>query len=192
VAARFQIRFDPAEIPALAARFRTGESDAALERDVAAAARAQGYLTRPQLLRVCEWKSPRSRPRCQRNDAALVEETTRLALGAASERLRIGLLLLLDGVAYPTASVILHFCHRDRYPILDVRALWSVGAEAGQREGGYSFDFWQAYVDYTRELAERQGVTMRVLDRALWQFSLERQPSLGEPAAAPPERGPVA
>ena len=37
----------------------------------------------------------------------------------SEERLRIGVLLPLDGIDWPTASVLLHLAHRDRYPILD-------------------------------------------------------------------------
>ncbi len=36
-------------------------------------------------------------------------------------------LRFLDGVEWPTASTILHFCGARPYPILDYRALWSLG-----------------------------------------------------------------
>jgi hypothetical protein len=94
--------------------------------------------------------------------------------------------MLLEGVAYPTASVILHFLHRDPYPILDVRALWSVSADAPASERAYGFEFWSAYVDYTRELASQRGVSMRTLDRALWQYAFEHQPSTAGRASDPP------
>jgi hypothetical protein len=171
MATTLRLRLDPAEIPALASRFGESESDAALEREVAVPARWQGYLTHAQLARMCEWKSPRIRPRCRANDPLFVEEATRAALGASSERLRIGALMLLDGVGYPMASVILHWLHADRYPILDVRALWSVGVDPPP---AYTFDLWAEYTAFTRELAAREGVTMRVLDRALWQFAFEQ------------------
>jgi hypothetical protein len=86
--------------------------------------------------------------------------------------------MLLQGVAYPMASVILHFLHEDPYPILDVRALWSVGVDALPR-GGHNFELWQAYTAYTRELAQAAGVSMRVLDRALWQHAYEHDGSAG-------------
>ena len=35
--------------------------------------------------------------------------------------------MALSGVRWPTASVLLHFGHRDRYPILDYRALEALG-----------------------------------------------------------------
>ncbi len=36
---------------------------------------------------------------------------------------------MLDGVSWLIASVILHFCHSDPYPIIDFRSLWSVSLE---------------------------------------------------------------
>ena len=174
----FTLRFDPSEILALASRFDDAETDAAFEREVILPARNQGFLTAPQLVRLCEWKSPRIRPACASNEPALVEETTRIALAAQSERLRVGVLMLLQGVAYPMASVILHFVHEDPYPILDVRALWSVGVDALPR-GGHTFELWQAYTAYTRELAQAAGVSMRVLDRAPWQYAYEHDGSAG-------------
>ena len=79
---------------------------------------------------------------------------------------------ILDGVSWPTASVILHFFHRRRYPILDFRALWSVGLEPPVQ---YGFNFWWDYVQYCRILARESRVDMRTLDRPLWQYSKERQ-----------------
>lgn len=89
-----------------------------------------------------------------------------------SERLRIEALTLLDGIGWPSASVILHFFHKQKYPILDYRALWSVSLEVPYR---YIFEFWWAYVIYCRDLAKNAKVTMRTLDRALWQYSKENQ-----------------
>jgi hypothetical protein len=81
-------------------------------------------------------------------------------------------LTLLDGVDLPTASVILHFAHTDPYPILDYRALWAIGAGV---KPPYTFKIWKPYVTFTRATAQRLNVSMRELDRALWQFSKERQ-----------------
>jgi hypothetical protein len=139
--------------------------------------RARGYLTLDELLTVVRWKSPRALPRARGNSAADVEEITRCALSARSERFRIQALLGLGGVSWPTASVILHWFHDDPYPILDVRAIWSVGLE---QPSVYSFEFWMVYVTACRELAAKHGVSMRVLDRALWQHSKEH----GSPGSA--------
>jgi hypothetical protein len=74
-------------------------------------------------------------------------------------------------VSWPTASVLLHFGRADPYPILDFRALQSLGVEQPSQ---YTFDFWWAYVQACRRLADKHGVDMRTFDRALWQWSAER------------------
>ena len=167
--ARLELQFPVEDMPALAARFPDpGDSEA--ER-TGEAARARGHYTRDELLRVIEWKSGgRQRRNGARNDAERVVEVTRVALSARDERLRIAALLTLDGVSWPTASVLLHLAHRDRYPILDVRVLQSLGIF---KQVMPNFGFWLEYVDYCRALADRTGMTMRDVDRALWQWSSE-------------------
>jgi len=54
----------------------------------------------------------------------------------------MGALLAFKGVSFPTASVILHFCVSSQYPILDVRAMWSLGIE---KPGPYTIDHWRSY-----------------------------------------------
>jgi hypothetical protein len=39
----------------------------------------------------------------------------------------------------------------------------------------YDFKFWSAYTEACRKLSDETGVSMRTLDRALWQFSKENQ-----------------
>lgn len=98
---------------------------------------------------------------------------TSAAFGAQDERLKVEVLTLLSGVQWPTASVILHFCVGDEYPIVDYRALWSLSAEVPP--AGYTFEFWEAYCAATREISRRSGASMRTVDRALWQYSKEHQ-----------------
>jgi hypothetical protein len=61
---------------------------------------------------------------------------------------------------------------RGRYPILDVRALWSAGLDATP---SYGFDFWMEYTEFLRGVATHAGVSMRTLDKALWQYSKVKQ-----------------
>jgi len=82
------------------------------------------------------------------------------------------LLRRLSGVEWPTASTLLHFCDARPYPILDYRALWSLGYA---RPPHYTMSFWLGYVVYVRELARRSGHPIRMVDRALWQYSKVRQ-----------------
>jgi hypothetical protein len=54
--------------------------------------------------------------------------------------------------------------------ILDVRALESLGVKARSQ---YPVGFWLGYLAACRELADRNAVSLRTLDKALWQHSKE-------------------
>lgn len=167
------LRFPPDEITHWASRYEY-QSDEHMEQELAPRVRARGYYTESDFLTLCTWKSARAKQRYQSNSANLIEDTTRFAMSTPHERLRIGVLRLLEGVSWAVASVLLHFGHTEPYPILDYRALWSLGVE---RSGQYTFDVWWAYTQHCRILAESNDVSMRVLDKALWQYSKEQQPS---------------
>src|SRR5690606_30475427 len=100
--------------------------DSEVEEEVAPFMRREGYLTKPLFLKLARWKSMRPLPHYNANVEEDVEAVTRLALSTRDERLRIGLLTTLRGVQWPLASTILHLGHAEPYPILDVRALWSL------------------------------------------------------------------
>jgi hypothetical protein len=138
---------------------------------VGAAVLARGHYTRAEFIEVCGWKTVRSRPKVATNSEAAVREATGRALSAADEATRISALLELTGVGVPTASTLLYFVFPDDYPILDVRALESLGVKP---RSGYPIGFWLAYLNACRTLAQRAGVTIRTLDKALWQHSKER------------------
>lgn len=166
----FTLRLDHKKIGKTAERYAYGDDNEVIA--IGEVARDRGHLTLEELVTIGEWKSPRIRPHILKNDAESVEEITRFALSARSERARVEGLTILTGVGWPMASVILHFCHKDRYPILDFRAVWSVGAE---EPSSWNLRFWLDYTAYCRRLAEEAGVSMRTLDQALWQWSKEKQ-----------------
>lgn len=164
----FNLQFPAKEIESLASRF--GYTDDARLRALGAAARARGHYTRQEFVEVCAWKTPRSRPKVASNSAAAVTTATGRALAAADEATRMSALLELTGVGVPTASVLLFFAFPDAYPILDVRALESLGVKPRSQ---YPVSFWLEYLRVCRELARRHGVNIRTLDKALWQHSNE-------------------
>ena len=165
-----QIRIAAEQVPLYASRYShpLEPTVEALVADV----RTRGFLTKSDLTVVGEWKSPRVRSRIAKNAEEEVRETTRLALETRSVRLSVHVLQALSGTGMPVASTILHWFHPDPYPILDFRALWTLGVEMPSL---YNLDFWEGYVMATRELAGTWGVDMRTLDRALWQYSSEHQ-----------------
>ena len=127
----------------------------------------RGWLKKDDLYCLAKWKSRLGLHYIENNDRGYVEEVTKFALSTTNERVRIESLTLLDGVAWPIASAILHLCHKDKYPILDFRALWAAGVEAPST---YKYKFWKKYVAFCRDTAKRYKVDMRTLDRAMWCY----------------------
>jgi len=165
------LRFSLDDIVGISNRYEYPNSETELMAQ-GPAVRDRGHLVKSELEALAHWKSPRAARHAGRNSEQYVAEVTRFALGTKCERARIESLTLLDGVSWPTASVILHLFHRDRYPIIDFRAIWSVSLDVPRQ---YSFDYWWAYVAFCRGRANAANVDMRTLDRALWQYSKENQ-----------------
>ncbi len=122
---------------------------------------------------MCAWKTVRSRPKVAANTEAAVLDATGRALAAVDEATRIASLLELEGVGVPTASTLLYFAFPDDYPILDVRALESLGVKP---RSTYPVSFWLEYLEACRRLARDADVSIRTLDKALWQHSKELSP----------------
>jgi hypothetical protein len=165
----FEIQFPPERVPDLAARFPAVDEGAV--DTIGPAARARGYYRRGEFLLVCAWKTPRSAPKVALNTEPAVRAATRRAFAETDEAVRIQALLSLSGVGVPTASTLLYFAFPALYPILDVRALESLGVKPRSQ---YPISFWLGYLEACRALAAQCGVSIRTLDKALWQWSKER------------------
>ncbi|HEY6876586.1 MAG TPA: hypothetical protein VI299_01155 [Polyangiales bacterium] len=157
------------EVKPLASRYDFDDDDEVAT--AGAAARQRGYYTKPELVLICEWKTVRSKSRVAKNTEGFVEGITRAAFATDDESERMAGLCVLRGVEAPTASVLLHFAFPDRYPIIDWRALESLGEP---EQATYPITYWLRYVEVCRKLAKEAGVTMREFDKALWQHSRER------------------
>lgn len=148
------------------------------------------YLTKKDFITIAKWKTARwvtdkSIKNLDRNDEKFVEEVTEIAFCPdTSEELRIGILTLLRGVRYPVASALLHWgLDAEEYPIIDFRALWSLWKIMGletEEHGFYRPCLWVKYRKDCIELAKKKGVSLRDLDKALWQYSDDKQPSRKE------------
>ncbi len=163
----FTLRFDITEISHWAAKYSYPQGDA-VPIEIGNKARKAGVLTREEFLQVARWKSARPSKHHQTNDEQMVQDVTRLAFSTSSETLRLRSLTLLTGVSDRTASAILHMCHRDPYPLMDIRAFGALGVE--KVPWNWSA-VWPEYTKACREIATRAGVDMRTLDRALWAYS---------------------
>jgi hypothetical protein len=165
------LRFNEAELRPLSHRYSPSIGESELIK-MKPSIGANGYISPKQLFAIARWKSPRSAGTIHNNSAGFIREITSISLTTKDERMRIEVLTVLDGVSWPTASVILHFFHPRRYPILDVRSLWSLTSEPPSQ---YYYSFWWEFVQFNRTLSSTNRIDMRQLDRALWQYSFEHQ-----------------
>jgi hypothetical protein len=169
----FNLRFSESMITKYASEYSYDQSEDAV-LSLISPIQSQKYITKDQLETICHWKAPRN-INAKYNESTFVEEITAVSLSAKNERIRIEILTLLDGVQWPTASAILHLFHLDKYPIIDVRAIWSCGLD---NVPTYSYDFWIQYVNFIRNISNRNQLDMRTIDRALWEYSNQYQGSL--------------
>ena len=163
-----KIKFDLGCVPYWASEFKF--KDETPVNQLVGPVQKRGYFEKSELQTVCEWKSLRPAWHLEENEESLVQEVTRFALKTEYDKAAIESLTILHGVGAATASVILHFFHKRDYPILDFRALWSVSLIESDKYN-YSYALWSEYVKFCREQAKKVDVSMRDLDRALWQYS---------------------
>ena len=134
----------------------------------------RGHLNEYELYTVALWKlcvygkdaaePTRSNP----DDRIMI--ATRQAFTSSDDWEKLLYLTELQGVGQSVASAILHLYDERQYPILDIHALWSVGFERRQRR---EHPFWPEYIQFCRDIADRNQIEMRTLDRALWRYSYD-------------------
>jgi hypothetical protein len=114
------------------------------------------------------WKTRgRGKNRLLLNSEDEIREALRLAAKAEQARSAIAVLTGLYGVNIPVASAIATAIHPDRFTIIDFRALHALG----HKKVDNSLPFYLAYRGYCIELAAEWNLSLRNLDRALWQWS---------------------
>ena len=167
------LRFPESEIGYWANRYteRQREKDRIKEQeliDLKPEVLRRGYLTKDDLYELARWKSTRRAKLTLENTDDFIKEITEKAFTAKDDWTKMLTLTQLRGIGEPTGSAILHLLDKGQYPLLDIHALWSVGMEWTART---SYPFWLDYVQFCRDIANRNGVSMRDLDRALWKYS---------------------
>lgn len=133
---------------------------------------AKGGYSREDVAAIVEWKTKgRCRSLFKRNTSTQVCTALRRAVEAIANRddeLAMQSLMRLRGVGVPVASTILTFIDPRKYTIIDFRALESLNC---LRKGQPSLALYFMYLKRCREIAKENCVSLRVLDKALWQWS---------------------
>lgn len=78
-------------------------------------------------------------------------------------------LLSIGGVGIPTASTLLHFAFPDDYPIIDRLALFTLTG----KEQYATPALWEVYVPECLTIRTCYQLSLRTVDRALWQYGSE-------------------
>ena len=161
----------PEQAKALAAKYleKGGEQE---DRDASAA--GDGLRTKlnvEDFRAIVKWKTRnRAFTRLEKNTDAEVLDALRLASSTECPRSAIAVLTGLNGVAVPVASAVMTILKPDSHTVIDFRALETLGYE-----GDYSsINFYLRYLDYCMKLADRWDMSLRNLDRALWQWSKDK------------------
>jgi hypothetical protein len=136
------------------------------------AVRKGGYLTRPELIKVCKWKSARAIKHIRRNRAITVRKVTNAAFATRSEQKKISLLTSLYGVSIPMASAILMLTNPSRYGVIDIRVwqlLFKMGTVTSNADGiGFDFKQWYRFLMIIRYFAKMYNVNARDIERTLF------------------------
>jgi len=143
-----------------------------VEEEMKRLLKKQRYLRREDLIRIGNWKSARAKRHYENeeNDDLTVREITYFSFNAKSEKARIKSLLVLKGVSWAVASVILHFAFPSKYAIWDFRVMESLGWE-----NRYDFNSWEKYCNRIREISKKYNLSVRTVEKALWKYSKENQ-----------------
>ncbi len=137
----------------------------------------QGYLTKPQLIKILFWKSPRPLNSYELNSAKFIKDVTRLSFATKDETLKIHILTALHGVNFPAASAILMFYDKKSYPVLDIR-VWQQLYKAKlvtENPKGQNFRLrqWQVYLDVIRHLAKEHTITARQVEKRIFDHDVK-------------------
>lgn len=136
----------------------------------------RSYLTKSILRDILRWKAARVGKLIKDNEDDFVEAVTKLAFAAKNERLRVEALTLIKGVGYRVATAVLHFWCPERYTVMDWR-VWGTLQKQGYLDEEIRNDFthWQDYLRVCRQIADKNQVSLRKLDKACWQYSKEKK-----------------
>lgn len=174
----FEIQYEPADIPALAARYlATPYRDRTVaEEDRLAEDAGWRLVNRPfdteDAKTIVRWKSHRRMDLFELNSPEEVEAAIKDATAATNVgdvRGAVKSLMRLSGVGLKMASAVLTAMFPAIYTVCDIRASHALG----QSDYG-SLRYYVAYLPACRRMATEYGVSLRDFDRANWQWSKEQ------------------
>lgn len=132
------------------------------------------YLTKELLIKILKWKSARPLRHYEANSEDEVRQITALAFAIKSDKLKIHVLTALNGVSFATASAILMFYDKTKFPVLDIRVwqqLYKVNLVKTNPEGNnFNLNEWETYLSIIRNLASELNITARQVEKRLFDY----------------------
>ena len=153
------------DLTQLAQRFAYNKRDPEIVRGDA--------LNQADFLAICHWKAERRHDLCLKNVPEDIERITAASFASNDPLVQVCALTSLHGVGVPTATALLHWGYREG-PILDFRAWWTVHGQVRRVFRGAD---WVPFQARMWAEAEYYDLNIRELDKAVWQFSSENQPT---------------
>ena len=180
--AMFNLQFDPDKISALEKQYletrKGAEKDARMER--AGKEILAGAKTRKNLEIIFRWKAARAVHHLSKNKTKDIRRCLTEAVNAKDDRSAIVALVRdssletgLHGIQVPVASAILTAIFPNRFTVIDYKALASLGCPQDFPGVG----FYLEYLRTCRRIKDENRVSLRTLDRALWQWWANREKS---------------
>lgn len=162
---------DPAAVATAAAAYRSdavSDLELRLFDDIGPRIREDGHATKADLDVLCRWRAQRASGFVARNEPDEVTEITRLAFApGVTDRVRLKLLTLLDGMAERTASVLLAMWDPDRYAPWDEAGAGLLVASGRLVDAALPAN-WPAYLAALSRLAGEAAVSLGDAERALF------------------------
>lgn len=141
--------------------------------------RKRGCLNKPELVKICRWKSPRGIGHIQKNRDPIIRKITKEALATRTEQGKMKLLTSLKGVSIPMASAILMLTNPKRYGVIDIRVwqlLYKMGTVSTNADGaGFNFNQWYRFLKIIRYFAKKYKVGARDIERTLFKVHVKYQ-----------------
>jgi hypothetical protein len=180
---KFQLSYDPSDITRFAADYMASPykdrtaADEDREMEEAGSRIVNGAFSSRDVQTIYRWKSARRMDLFAKNTDAQIEQAVLNAIAAKTPGEAIAALTCLSGVGVKMASAILTAMFPKLYTVSDFRASAALGVKDGN-----DVNFYIAYLEACRSMAEQYGITLRDFDRANWQWSKGRsKPSGAKP-----------
>jgi hypothetical protein len=163
----FTPRLDQAQALDCCARYASDEDIPAM---VAGKAVLNGDFSPKHLDTIFRWKTKdRGKSRIRLNSDSEIVDALRLATLAKEPRSTMAVLMGLHGVATPVAAAVATAIYPSIHTMFDFRALEALGCT----NHDMSLPAYLKYREFCLSLASEWNMTLRNLDRALWQWSAD-------------------